>query len=201
MDAEVDEISLRAYARHRGVALSAVQKAIRYGRISKTPGGKINPVTADREWECNTDISRRPADACLPTGCAGAAFCSDDADLDISDTPDLSVGSDYQRHRANRERIRAEKEQIELDMLAGRSVDLAEAQRLAFTAFRSLRDAVLNVSPRIKDALAAETDPLKVETMLDAELAVALQAVDVEALLQGKEEDEIGSEGEEDACN
>ena len=47
-------ISLRAYARHRGCALNAVQTAIRYGRITLIEG-KIDPKLADREWSDNTD--------------------------------------------------------------------------------------------------------------------------------------------------
>ena len=40
-------MSLRAYARHRGVALSAVQKAIATGRIHSEPDGRIDPAKAD----------------------------------------------------------------------------------------------------------------------------------------------------------
>ena len=47
-------MSQRAYARHRGVALSAVQKAIETGRISTLPDGQIDSEQADVEWEQNT---------------------------------------------------------------------------------------------------------------------------------------------------
>lgn len=184
------EVSLRAYARHRGVALSAVQKAIRSGRISKTASGKINAAQADRDWNQNTDIARRPADAVASAG----STMSQDLTLptgDDDEPAEMPAGAEYQRHRSNRERIRAEREQIELDKLAGRSVDLADAQRIAFTAFRTVRDAVLNVSPRIKDALAAESDPLRVESMLDAELVAALQSIDLTTILQEKDDEDM----------
>ena len=48
-------MSLRAYAKHRGVAMSAVQKAIRAGRIPTTADGKIDPAQADAEWARNTE--------------------------------------------------------------------------------------------------------------------------------------------------
>ena len=51
-------MSQRAYARHRGVALSAVQKAIETGRISKQPDGQIDSEQADVEWEQNTQAAR-----------------------------------------------------------------------------------------------------------------------------------------------
>ena len=36
-------MSLRCYAAHRGVVLSAVQKAIKSGRIATLPDGRIDP--------------------------------------------------------------------------------------------------------------------------------------------------------------
>lgn len=53
-------MSQRGYARHRGVAHRAVQKAIESGRITTvdgTPGGKIDSAVADRQWAENTSHS------------------------------------------------------------------------------------------------------------------------------------------------
>src|SRR5579871_5432009 len=47
-------VSQRAYARLRGVALSAVQKAIATKRITPNPDGSIDPERANQEWERNT---------------------------------------------------------------------------------------------------------------------------------------------------
>ena len=47
-------ISQRAYARLRGVALSAVQKAIKTKRITPNEDGTIDPERANQEWERNT---------------------------------------------------------------------------------------------------------------------------------------------------
>jgi hypothetical protein len=52
-------ISLRAYARHRGCTIRAVQKAIESGRIS-TIDGRIDPVAADADWRRNTRIQLDP---------------------------------------------------------------------------------------------------------------------------------------------
>mgnify|MGYP001563191243 FL=1 len=54
-------ISLRAYARHREVALSAVQKAIESQRVTavrRDAGGRLSSIEmheADRQWSANTD--------------------------------------------------------------------------------------------------------------------------------------------------
>ena len=47
-------VSQRAYARLRGVAMSAVQKAIASKRITPNPDGSIDPERANQEWERNT---------------------------------------------------------------------------------------------------------------------------------------------------
>ena len=47
-------VSLRAYARHRGVSLRAVQKAIQAGRIETTPAGKVDVQIADTQWDPRT---------------------------------------------------------------------------------------------------------------------------------------------------
>ena len=47
-------VSIRAYARLRGVAMSAVQKAIASKRITPNPDGTIDPERANQEWDRNT---------------------------------------------------------------------------------------------------------------------------------------------------
>lgn len=47
-------LSIRAYAQHRGVSHTAVAKAIKAGRISVEPDGKIDPAKADAQWARNT---------------------------------------------------------------------------------------------------------------------------------------------------
>ena len=56
-------ISQRAYARLRGVRLSAVQKAVATKRITLNPDGTIDPATANGEWDRNTFAGRTLAQA------------------------------------------------------------------------------------------------------------------------------------------
>ena len=53
-------LSQRAYAEHRGVSPRAVRRAIADNRIELLPDGTIDPERADREWEANTDATKRP---------------------------------------------------------------------------------------------------------------------------------------------
>jgi hypothetical protein len=54
-------VSLRAYGRHRGVTLAAVQKALKTHRITALPDGTIDPEIADRAWNAAAEV-RRTAD-------------------------------------------------------------------------------------------------------------------------------------------
>jgi hypothetical protein len=62
-----------------------------------------------------------------------------------------------------------------------------EASRLAFTAFRALRDALQNVPARLKDQLAAETDAFRVEQLLEVEITAVLASFDVESAVRDKD--------------
>lgn len=182
------EVSLRAYARHRGVALSAVQKAITNGRITKLPNGKLNIAQADAQWAANTDIGKRNVQFDAPP--------SDDLNLDDDESESkVAANSEYQKHRTEREKIRSKKEQIELDKLLGATLQLDDAMRMTFTAFRTIRDAIMNVPARTKDLLAAETDPYRIEQMLEQELANALQAIDLKTMMNEQNQDEETEDG------
>ncbi len=50
-------MSIRAYAKHRKVHHSAVQEAIKSGRITPLQDGTIDPKKSDKEWEINTKHS------------------------------------------------------------------------------------------------------------------------------------------------
>ena len=54
-------LSIRAYARHRGVSDTAVHKAIRTGRITPEADGSVDPERADQDWARNTGTPHRKA--------------------------------------------------------------------------------------------------------------------------------------------
>ena len=56
-------LSIRAYARHRGVSHVAVKKAIDTGRIGQLPDGTIDPVAADAQWAANGYLDQVVRDA------------------------------------------------------------------------------------------------------------------------------------------
>jgi putative proteasome-type protease len=69
-------MSRRQYAAHRGVSHTAVGKAISSGRISLEPDGSIDPVTADRQWDAQTDPAKQRGAHARALGTATAAGTS-----------------------------------------------------------------------------------------------------------------------------
>jgi hypothetical protein len=195
------KLGQRAFARHIGVTLRAVQKAIQSGRIAVDADGKIDADAAVAAWRRNTDESRRSITDQSRPSLANAAFsmpsppANPDDDEEDDDVPAAASREDpsmvaYRAARAAREQTRLERERMDLERERGTTLPLADAQRLAFTAFRTVRDNVMNIPVRLKDALAAETDPVRVESMLDTELVRALASVDATALLSENDMDD-----------
>jgi hypothetical protein len=194
------KLGQRAFARHVGVTLHAVQKAIKSGRITVDEEGKIDAESATIAWRRNTDETRKSfADLSRSNRATAAEESLPPADSDDGDFPADAPKDDpslarYRESRAAREQTRHERELIELDRLRGSLIDVSEAQRIGYTAFRTLRDAVLNVPVRVKDLLAAETDATRVEMMLDRELTAALAAIDFAAMMNDQDPDDDGSD-------
>ncbi|WP_402719127.1 hypothetical protein [Janthinobacterium rivuli] len=186
----------REYARHRGVSLGAVQKALRAGRINANADKKIDADVADREWDVNTDASRIAVSAVeVATPLAQkeisfAAPAGEEADKPAAEelTGSDKSASEYRENRSKREYYVAAKHQLEYEQLLGQLINVDDAKRIAFTSFRAIRDSVLNVAARIKDQLAAETDPHVCEELLDRELSAALASVDVGQLVAESED-------------
>ncbi|MGV8823978.1 hypothetical protein [Methylibium petroleiphilum] len=192
-------MGFREYARHRKCALSAVQKAIDAGRIrTEIVDGKakINSEQADRDWLLNTDLAKQSLlNSAGPTG----ELPLDDEPEEGADDAAAAPGAPppevdqhtiaYRRDRAANESIRVQRAQLELDQLRGKLVDRDEVARLRFTEFRALRDRLGNVGTRIKDACAAESDPLLVEQLIDGEIAAALTEFADQVLVRGVMQD------------
>lgn len=203
----------REYARHRGVTLRAVQKAIEAGRIRviQVDGKpKIDSDQADRDWIENTDPAKQsllysagPVATDTSEGAeagtaAGPGAAPPPAAPGMADEVEPKTPADedlpaYRRERAARESINRERDQLALDKERGKLVDREEVARLRFTEFRALRDALGNLGARIKDALAAETDPLRCEHIVDEEKDRILADFADKVLTRG-----VMSDGDED---
>ena len=193
----------REYSRHAGVTLRAVQKAIEAGHIKVTAEKKIESDQADRDWR-NSDAVQRTVVSILPAKVPStSAPGSKENRANVAAPPRTEEGEDdqaqaeteaddstseYRTHRASREKFSALKQELEYKQLAGELISVDEAKRIAYTTFRGIRDSVLNVPARLKDQLAALTDPHQCERLMEAALSAALAGIDVGKLLQDQDE-------------
>ena len=118
------KVSLREYARIRGVRLNAVQTAITSGRIHKTPDGKIDVDEANREWFMNTDPAK-----------------SRKADPLFEAQPELSGGgrqnfSTFQQAKTADIYYRAMLAKAKLKMVTGRTARIQPRESFAGFVFR-----------------------------------------------------------------
>jgi len=151
-------MSQRAYARHRGVSASTVQKAIGSGRIHTLPNGQIDSEIADAEWARNTQTQAPPVDRRGQPEEDGEVFGA----------------SQYTKARAVREHYQARLAKIEYEERTGKLVSKDEVQVAAFNKFRQFRDHMLNIPDRLAAILAAETESAKCYEILATEIRKAL---------------------------
>jgi hypothetical protein len=151
-------MSQRGYARHRGVALNAVQVAIKRGRIETTEDGKIDSELADAQWERNT------SPYAPKSGTRGSR----------DDDGDGFGASQYSKARAVREHYQARLAKLEYEEKVASLISKNEVQVAAFNKFRQFRDHMLNIPDRIAAMVAAESEAAKCYEILATEIRKAL---------------------------
>ena len=164
-------ISLREYARRRGVSHVAVQHAVSAGRIS-TVDGKIDPARADREWRENTDQSK-PRN--VITGRPKHARTPGEPSEPMDFGGDESHGGNgtatgYAKARAARELYQAQLAKLELDRQRGILVRADEVRLGAFNMARKARDQLIALPERLATTLAATQEPAEVQRILEEEI-------------------------------
>ena len=169
-------LSIRAYARHRGVSHVAVKKAIDSGRITPEADGTIEPNRADLEWAQNTVPARKAA----PVKAAPAAVESPRARSQEAEAaaPPLSTGgASLLQARTVNEVVKAQTNKVRLAQLKGELVDRAQAIAHVFKLARAERDAWLNWPARISAQMAARLgiEPHAMHVALEAAVREHLQ--------------------------
>ena len=147
-------LSIRAYARHRGVSHVAVKKAIDTGRITPLADGTLDPDQADQEWAQNTLISRKKTPE---TSKANTLKPSQEPAETFSAPPPSSNTSLLQARTAN-EVVKAQTNKVRLAQLKGELVDRSQAIAHVFKLARAERDAWMSWPSRISSQMAADLD-------------------------------------------
>ena len=164
-------LSIRAYARHRGVSHVAVKKAIDSGRITPEPDGTIEPNRADLEWAQNTVSARKPATPKSTPAAAAEPPRARGMESAEPAAPVLSTGgTSLLQARTVNEVVKAQTNKVRLAQLKGDLVDRSQAIAHVFRLARTERDAWLNWPARISAQMAAKLE-------IDAhELHVAIES-------------------------
>lgn len=166
-------LSIRAYARHRGVSDAAVRKAIAAGRITSEADGTVDPERADAEWARNTEAPRsgtrtKPVRVAIP---------SDSAPAGDGQSALPTGGASLLQARTVNEVVKAQTNKVRLARLKGELVDRNQAIAHVFKLARSERDAWLNWPARISAQMAAKLgiDPHTMHVALEAAVREHLQ--------------------------
>ncbi len=135
-------MSLREYARHRGVSLKAVQKAIQDGRIDVVPtakGNKINPEIADKQWAERTTPK--------PVG---------------SDT----TGPSYYKSKAEKEFYAAKIAELDYRQRMGELLEIRSVKKQLEQICTICRNQLLNLPDQLAPDLASMDDVHSISILL-----------------------------------
>src|SRR6188508_1615283 len=124
-------LSIRAYARHRGVSHVAVMRAIKAGRVPVEADGTIDPANADAALGSVRETLKEQG---LPAG---------------SNVTFVQARTAHEIAKAHLARLR-------LQRMKGELVDRARATSLIFRLAREERDAWLNWPARVAALIAAD---------------------------------------------
>lgn len=167
-------ISIRAYARHRGVSDAAVRKAITAGRVTPEADGTIDVDRADREWARNSEAPRTGTrQSAVKVAVPETGGSANDAPVGLP-----SGGTSLLQARTVNEVVKAQTNKVRLARLKGELVDRSQAIAHVFKLARSERDAWLNWPARVSAQMAAKLE-------VDAHtMHIALEAAVREHLLE-----------------
>ena len=159
-------ISLREYARRRGVSHVAVMKAIKVGRITPEPDGSLDPAKADAQWDARTDPARRPEppedERAQADETPRASDPDKPGDVAAATRPAATIepapqgAATFTQARTAHEIAKAQRARIQVQQLREEVVDRAHATSEVFRLARRERDAWVNWPARVAALMAAE---------------------------------------------
>ena len=153
-------ISLRGYAKHRGVSHTAVQKAVASKRIKLDRDGKIDVEKADRAWEANTDPAHelRSSHSEQPAPIRLQSL----RDVPEEPSPGLSVSGGpkqvYQNAKAVEASYRARLAKLEYEEKIGKLLPKDMIQQYIATFSQMVKDHALTQADRLASTMAALDD-------------------------------------------
>tara|TARA_A200000113_G_scaffold146040_1_gene131380 strand:- start:650 stop:1153 length:504 start_codon:yes stop_codon:yes gene_type:complete len=138
-------VSLREYARMRGLDKESVRLAVHDGRLSESVTKKgsrydIDPDIADEEWKANTNPAKQ-----------------NNTKNKVAPAPSMAQA------RAVREMYAARLTQLEFEERSGLLCKVEDVKLSAFQSARLTRDAMLNIPARVVNEITALVGGLDAE--------------------------------------
>lgn len=159
-------VSIRGYAKHRGVSHTAVEKAVKQGRI-RTVDGKIDVEQADRDWNRNSSPVNTPE---RPPRAAA--------------TPEpLVAGPSFAQSRAVREAYEARLAKLTWEERIKKLINADEMRVAAYNVSRMTRDRLLNVPDRVVGAILADVRAALTAAGVDLALIEGLNMAKVHGIM------------------
>ena len=164
-------VSQRAYARLRGVAMSAVQKAIASKRITPNPDGTIDPERANQDWERNTFAGKTLHQATSPNAVPRSAPSPPRGGPGMPSSPEVSNDpvAAYLRARAVSETFKAKTAQLEYEERAGKLIQSTKAGEYAAHWSAIVGDALSAYPDRVAPLVAAAKTEVEIHRILAGE--------------------------------
>jgi hypothetical protein len=151
-------LSIRAYARHRGVTDTAVHKAIRSGRIQTLADGTIDTDAADAQWVRNTSAPKTGTQQDTVRVKVREPDIATDKAGTSSSTGLSGGGTSLLQARTVNEVVKAQTNKVRLARLKGELINRPQAIAHVFKLARSERDAWLNWPARVSAQMAAKLE-------------------------------------------
>jgi hypothetical protein len=154
-----NKMSASQYAKHRGIAVKNVIKAIEEERITGVKEGTkwvIDPAVADREWADNTANPK-----IAPGG---------NIEIDLGN-------QSYAQSRAIKEAYLARLKKLEYERELGALVDADQVRRDGYAAGKLVQSKMLAIPDRLAGQLAGMTEVAAIKRVLVDEIRYALSEV------------------------
>lgn len=177
VDGERRIITQAEYARIRGVSRQAISQAVRNGRLTATPDGRIELSRADAELLDNTDFSQVRLFDGEPRTAARTPVEPPRTAAAPKAARSRSSGRTFNAARTEREDLQAQIARIDLEERRGHLVEAGEVRRVQFGAARSVRNLLLALPARLANTLATMTDADACRQLLRDEIRLACEQI------------------------
>ncbi len=165
-------ISAREYATLRKVSHTAVNKAIKSGKIP-TVNGKIDPDQADKAWEENRDPRQGSKMADAVRELTGQAPEGAGERREIGQP----LPGTFRYAQLQHEMAKAARTTLEVHKLQGKVVDTDLVKREIGDLISNAKRRLLAMGNSLAPELATESDPAKCQALIEAEVHDALREI------------------------